>query len=135
MIVFNFITLNGFYVYDKDLTKARQAYYDGDGFYVNGTLSTRFGLEVMASYWRAREFMSFEGGKIYPAVSYFDPTRIQPTPQLMILRFLYDYKITDNLYLTLRYEPYFDLSFKSFQYSYALYINYRDRYFLFKRKK
>lgn len=128
-------TANGFYLYDKDITKARQAYFDGAGVYVNATVSTSFGLDVMASYWQANEFQSFMGGKIYPAVSYFDPTRIQPTPNLMILRFLYDYKVADNLYLTLRYEPYFDLSFKTFQYSYGLYVNYRDRYFMFKRRK
>ena len=128
-------TVNGFYLYDKDLTSARQAYFDGAGYYVNGSISTRFGLDIMASYWNANEFISFQGGKIYQAVSYFDPTRIQPSPHLMIFRFLYDYKVADNLYLTLRYEPYFDLSFNTFQYSYGLYINYRDRYFLFKRKK
>ena len=129
------INLNGYYVYDKDITLTRQAYLDGDGVYINGTLSTRMGLEVMASYWKGREFMSFQGGKIYPAVSSVDPRRIQPTPQLAILRFLYNYKIADNLYITLRYEPYYDLSFKSFQYSYGFYINYRDRYFLTRRGK
>ncbi len=129
------LVVNGFYVYDKDITRTRQAYLDGDGFYVNGTLSTRMGLDIMASYWQGREFMAFEGGKIYPSVSYFDPTRIQPSPQLLILRFLYDYRIADHLYLTLRYEPYYDLSFRTFQYSYAIYINYRDRYFLTNRRK
>ncbi len=129
------MVLNGYYVYDKDITHSRQAYYDGDAFYFNGTISTRFGLDLMASYWQGSEFMSLQGGKIYQAVSYYDPTRIQPSPQLMIFRFLYDYKIAENLYLTLRYEPYFDLSFNTFQYSYGLYINYRDRYFLTKRKK
>lgn len=129
------ITVNGFYVYDKDITKTRQAYIDGDGFYANATVSTRFGLNVMASYWAAREFMAFDGGPTYQAVSTFDNYRIQPRPNLMIFRFLYDYKLTDKLYLSLRYEPYFDLSFKTFQYSYGLYVNYRDRYFLTQRKK
>ena len=129
------LTFSGYYVFDKDITKTRQAYLDGDSFYLNGTVSTKFGLDIMASYWQGREFMSFQGGKTYQAVSYFDPRRIQPSTQLMILRFMYDYKVTDNLYLTLRYEPYYDIAFQSFQYSYALYINYRDRYFLAKRKK
>lgn len=129
------LNVNGFYVYDKDLTHARQAYFDGDGFYINGTVSTKFGLDVMASYWQAREFQSFEGGKIYQSVSAFDPNIIQPAPQLLIFRFLYDYKVSDHFYLTVRYEPYFDMAFKSFQYSYAIYLNYRDRYFLLKRKK
>lgn len=131
----NQVVLNGYYLYDKDITRARQAYYDGDGVYVNGTLSTRFGLDAMASYWQGREFMSFQGGKMYQSVSYFDPRRTQPSPQLLIFRFLYNYQVTNNFYITLRYEPYFDFSFRSFQYSYGLYINYRDRYFLVKRKK
>lgn len=129
------ITANSFYVFDKDITETRQAYLDGDGFYANANLATRIGLDVMPSYWQGREFMSFQGGKIYESVSFFDPAKIQPQSQLLILRFLYDYKVTDRLYLTLRYEPFYDFSFKSFQYSYGLYINYRDRYFLVKRKK
>jgi len=131
----NRVTLNGFYIYDKDITLTRQAYLDGDAFYFNGTVSTRYGLSVMASYWQGHEYMAIQGGGIYQAVSVFDPTRIQPRPNLMIFRFLYDYKLDDNLSITLRYEPYFDLSFNTFQYSYGLYINYRDRYFLTKRKK
>jgi len=128
------ITLNGFYVYDNDITNARQAFKDGSGLYANATLSTKFGLDVMASYWNADEFIGFEGGKIYPSVSYFDPSRTQPASQLMIFRFLYDYKVADNLYLSLRYEPYFDLSHHTFQYSYGVYVNYRDRYFLNKKR-
>lgn len=126
------ISLSGFYVYDKDITKSRQAYMDGDGGYANGAVTTSFGLEVMASYWKAREFMSFQGGRIYPAVSVFHPETIQPEPQLLIMRFMYDRKITDQLSLTLRYEPYYDFGFDTFQYSYGFYLNYRARYFLAK---
>ncbi len=132
--LFRQVTLNGLYLYDKDLTHSRQAYYDGNGYYANATLSTKFGLDLMASYWKGNEFQAFDGGKIYQAVSYFDPTRIQPSPQLMIFRVLYDYKVAPNLYLTLRYEPYFDLAFHTFQYSYAVYVNYRDKYY-FKRRR
>jgi len=128
------VTLNGFYLYDKDLTNSRQAYQDGSGIYANATLSTKFGIDIMASYWNANEFMAFDGGKIYSAVSFFDPSNIQPTPQLMIFRFLYDYKVADNLYLTLRYEPYFDLSYHTFQYSYGVYVNYRDKHFFNKKR-
>ena len=129
------VTVNGYYVFDKDITKSRQAYLDGDGVYFNAMLSTKFGLDMMASYWHANEFIAFQGGKIYQSVSSTDPGRVQPTPHLAILRFLYNYKIGENLFLTLRYEPFYDLSYKSFQYSYGFYVNYRDRYFLIKRKR
>lgn len=123
-------SLSGYYVYDKDISKARQPYLDGDGVYVNGSVSTSLGLEVMASYWQAREFQSFQGGQIYPSISPQDGVTLQPLPNLMILRFLYHYKVTDELTLSLRYEPFFDLSFDTFQYSYGFYLNYRARYFL-----
>ncbi|CAN5480087.1 hypothetical protein BH09BAC3_BH09BAC3_34860 [soil metagenome] len=128
------VTLNGFYVYDNDITNARQAYKDGSGLYANATLSTKFGLDVMASYWNANEFIGFEGGKIYPSVSYFDPSRTQPASQLMVFRFLYDYKVAEHLFLSLRYEPYFDLTNHTFQYSYGVYLNYRDRYLFHKKR-
>lgn len=126
------IALNGYYVYDKDITKTRQPYLDGDGVYVNASVTTHFGLEVMATYWQAREFISIQGGQIYQSISPQDGRTFQPSPNLMMLRFLYNYKVADDLYLSLRYEPYYDLAFKSFQYSYGFYINYRARYFLAK---
>ncbi|MDZ4715945.1 MAG: hypothetical protein SH819_10795 [Cytophagales bacterium] len=126
--------VNGFYVYDKDITKTRQAYLDGDGWYFNGTVTSRFGLDVMVSYWQAREFMSFQGGRIYPAVSPLNPETIQPAPRLLILRFLYNYNVSEDLSVAIRYEPFLDLAAQSFQYSYGVYVNYRARYFLAKRK-
>lgn len=124
------ININGYYVFDKDITNSRQAYIDGDGWYFNGSISTRWGLDVMASYWQGREFMSFQGGKFYPAVGYYEPTRIQPSPNLVILRFLYDKEVAKNLFLTLRYEPWYDLANSSFQYSYGVYVTYRQRFAL-----
>lgn len=129
------ITLNGFYVFDRDLSLTRQRYLDGDGIYFNGMVSTRFGLDMMASYWQAREFISVEGGKIYQSLSVQDGLTVQPSPKLLILRFLYNYEVADNLWLSLRYEPFYDLAFSSFQYSYGFYINYRARYPLTKPRE
>lgn len=126
------VSLSGYYVFDKDVSLTRQPYLDGDGVYINGSVTTNFGLEVMATYWQAREFLSIQGGPIYPSISPQDVRIVQPSPNLMMLRFLYNYRVADDLYLSLRYEPFYDLAFKSFQYSYGFYINYRARYFLTK---
>jgi hypothetical protein len=123
-------TLSGYYVFDRDISTAIQPYVDGDGVYVNGGITTRFGLEVMASYWQAREFLSVQGGQIYPAISPQDGITLQPSPNLMILRFLYNYPLNESLTLSARYEPYYDLAFDTFQFSYGFYLNYRARYYL-----
>ncbi len=128
--------LSGFYSYYKTLTsELLQPFKDGSGGYVNATLSTKYGLDVMGSYWVGHEFISVEGGKIYPSVSFFNDARQQHVMRLFILRFLYSIKIRDGLYASARMEPYYDFSFKSFQYSYGVYLNFRDRFFLWKHKK
>lgn len=127
--------LNGFYaLYNNMSSTNERPYADGSGFYANGSISTVFGLDVMASYWQAHEFISIQGGKIYPSVSEFDFRVQQENMQLLILRLLYDKEIAKGLYATLRVEPYYDLSFKSFQYSYGFYLQFRDRFFLAKKK-
>ncbi len=124
------VFLSGYYVFDKDITQTRQPYLDGDGAYLNGGLTTHFGLEVMASYWQAREYLSIQGGQVYPSLSPQDGVTLQPAPNLLILRFLYNYPVAKPLTLSVRYEPYYDFAFGTFQYSYGFYINYRARYFL-----
>lgn len=126
--------LQGYYVFDKDVTLTRQPYLDGDGAYFNGSVSTKFGLDVMLSYWKAREYLSIQGGQIYPSISPQDGRTLQPSPHLMILRFLYTYPVAESLTLSVRYEPYYDFAFESFQYSYGFYLNYRARFFMAKTR-
>lgn len=126
---------NGFYVYYSNLSSANQRpYKDGSGIYFNATAATRFGLDIMMSYWRAYEFLSIEGGKIYPSVSVFDSGVQQEEMELLIFRFLYNRTIARGLQLGVRMEPHYDLSFRSFQYSYGFYLQFNDRFFITRKR-
>lgn len=128
--------LNGFYVYYKTLTNPLiQPFKDGSGAYFNATLSTKYGLDIMGSYWQGHEFVTIEGGKIYPSVSVDNYTHQQHVMKLVILRLLYNIQIMDGLTATARLEPNYDIPVHNFQYSYGIYLNFRDRFFLWKRKK
>lgn len=124
--------VSAYYVFDKDVSLTKQPYIDGDGIYLNAGITTAWGLEIMASYWQAREYLSVQGGQIFPSISPQDGVTLQPSPHLAMVRFLYTYPVADGLTLSARYEPYYDLAFKTFQYSYGFYLNYRARYFLAK---
>ena len=68
--------LNGFYIYYKALTQDLiQPFKDGSGAYFNATASTKYGLDVMGSFWYGHEFVTVEGGRIYPSVSVADYTQ------------------------------------------------------------
>lgn len=126
---------NGFYVNHNNMSSANVIpYADGSGLYINGNISTTFGLDIMASYWQAHEFISIQGGKVYPSVSEYDYRVQQENMRLIMLRLLYNKEVAKGLYATLRVEPYYDLSFESFQYAYGFYLQFRDRFFITKRK-
>lgn len=127
--------VSGHQLYYNNMSSANERpYKDGSGFYANGSIATTFGLEVMASYWQAHEFISIQGGKIYPSVSEFDYRVQQENMRLLVLRLLYNKEISNGLYATLRFEPHYDFEFESFQYAYGFYLQFRDRFFLSQRK-
>jgi hypothetical protein len=127
--------LDGFYVHYNNLSSANvRPYADGSGFYANGNISTALGLDVMVSYWQAHEFISIQGGKVYPSVSEFDYRDQQENMQLLMLRLLYNKEVVKGLYATLRVEPYYDFSFESFQYAYGFYLQFKDRFFITRKK-
>jgi hypothetical protein len=127
---------NGFYIYYKTLTQdLLQPFKDGSGVYFNATASTKYGLDVMGSFWYGHEFITVEGGRIYPSVSVANYTQQHHLMKLFIVRFLYNLKIREGLYASARIEPYYDFYLKSTQTSYGVYLNFRDRFFLWKRNR
>lgn len=126
---------NGYYVlYNNMSTADTRPYRDGSGYYFNGNISTGFGLDVMMSYWQAHEFISVQGGKIYPSVSEFDYRVQQEHMQLFILRLLYNKELAKGLVATLRAEPYYDFSYRSIQFAYGFYLQFQDRFFITSKK-
>ncbi|MEQ9413932.1 MAG: hypothetical protein RIF39_08880, partial [Cyclobacteriaceae bacterium] len=101
------LSVNGFYVHYNNLSSTNvRPYADGSGLYVNGNISTTFGLDIMASYWQAHEFISIQGGKVYPSVSEFDYRIQQENMQLLMLRMLYNREVAKGLYATLRVDTF-----------------------------
>jgi hypothetical protein len=110
-------------------------YQDGFGFLINPYVTTRFGLTVMGSYWRGNEFLTIQGGALYPSVNELYPARVDEERDLIMLRFLYDLKISDGLTLSARAEPFYDTYAEAIEYSFGLYLNFSDRFFLVNAKK
>lgn len=129
--------LDNYYVYNKDFSFDRLLpYEDGSGWYLNGSISTTADLDIMVSYWRGHEFISIMGGQLYPSVSstYKSPNAIEEIRQLLMLRFTHSLKVTDKIYLTTRFEPFYDLENSKFEFSHGFYINYSSDFFLFKKR-
>lgn len=108
---------------------------DGVGYFVNPYLKTRIGLTVMGSYWHGDRFLSIEGSPLYASANEIYPTRVDRTRDFLMLRFLYDLKVADGLTLTARAEPFLDTYSQELEYSFGLYLNFSERFFLLNAKK
>lgn len=129
--------MDHYYVlYGDPSSQTQQAFEEGGGFYFNFLLNTRFNLGAMVSYWNAKEFIAPRGGPLYQSVSnkVGDPLGVEEDREILLLRFLYDLKIADGVYLTARFEPFYDLRNATFEHSIGFYINYRTNFLLYRHK-
>lgn len=121
------IRFASYYLYFKDFSFEKQGIYeDGSGVYLNVEAKTNFNMEFMASYWRGHEFVSVMGGQLYPSVSstFKTPNHLENIRELLILRVFHKMKIADNLELSTRFEPFYDLGNGKFEFSHGFYLNY-----------
>jgi hypothetical protein len=122
------------YVVGSTATKAIP-YDDGMGIFINPYITTKIGLTMMGSYWNGHQFLSVQGGQLYPSITMNYPDRIDETREFIMLRFLYDKKIAEGLILSLRAEPFYDTYAEALEYSFGFYLNFSDRFFLLNAKK
>ncbi len=121
----------------KDFSNEYQlAYKSGGGIYLNAGIDTKY-QDVMLSYWQGDGYISELGGKLYQSASttYKDPDYVQEERRLLILRFMEDFELLDNLYLTVRLEPVVDLDNPKLEFSNAFYLTFDTDFFLAKPKR
>ncbi|MEM6524235.1 MAG: hypothetical protein AAF693_10600 [Bacteroidota bacterium] len=131
------LRLEGYHVFYGDYSNTLlQTFEDGDGLYLNASVKTSIHLDLMASYWRGNEFISIQGGQLYPSVSstFKDPDAVEQQRELLIFRFLHTLKIADHIYVSTRFEPHVDLGNGEFEFSHGFYLNYRPQFFVSRLK-
>ncbi|MHC2990688.1 hypothetical protein OB13_03470 [Pontibacter sp. HJ8] len=108
----------------------------GGALYLNVGVDTKY-QDVMLSYWRGDGYIAEMGGKLYQSASttYKNPDYIQEDRQLLILRFMKDFELLDDLYLSLRLEPVLDLDDPKLEFSNAFYLTFDTDFFVAKPKK
>jgi hypothetical protein len=99
---------------------------NGIGTYLNLTFTSKYNVSLMASYWQGNNFVAGHGGALYQSVSSI--ARVNYTESnrsLVFLRALYMKELFPNLYLDVRFEPYYDLNLTRLEYCYSAFVTYR----------
>ncbi len=132
-----FITESGFSLmrmqYRENTNSGYYTFKNGNGNYANLFLQTQW-LGIMLSYWNGHQFIAPRGTSIYQSVSAEGTGYTEKNRKLLFLRLLYEKEVYENFFLVVRYEPYWDLINKTSDYSYSVYISYREHFTLGKLK-
>ena len=126
-----------YYLIYQDFSHSRLApFTSGKGIYLNLGVDTKV-QNVLLSYWRGNGYIAEQGGRLFQSVSttYTKPNYMEKNRELLILRFSHDLPITDDITLTLRLEPLYDLNNPQLEFSNSLYLHFNSDFFLTKVKK
>lgn len=108
---------------------------NGSGAFINLTAETKI-VNLMISYWNSVGYLSDAGGDLYQSVgrTFKYGKVVEKYRNILLLRAMKDWKIMNNLYLTFRFEPYFDFNNKGFEHAESLFLSYRKQFGLGKIK-
>lgn len=128
------VKLQNYFVGYRQNSNYHLFFPDGSGAYLNLTAETKL-INLMFSYWNSTGYQSDAGGDLYQSVGRtFNYGKVtEKYRNILIVRAMKDWKILDNLFLTFRFEPYFDFNNKVFEHSESLFLSYRQRFGLGKR--
>ena len=130
--IFHALRLNAYGLLYRDNSGFfRLPFTQGNGLYLNGTLETRY-ADVMLSYWRGHEFFAPLGGPYYQSVAsrYGTPGATDAERRLLYLRLLRDFRIADAAAVTVRVEPVYDFNRSLLDFSFGVYLNFRQEWLL-----
>lgn len=121
------LNFQGYLLGFKDRSNTLQLPFEsGRGFYLNLLVKSKW-LDIMTTYWEGNNFTTFQGGKLYRSTSsnIKEPQYFEKTRKIIIFRLLKDFKISQNIFIVARLEPYCDLSHKFWEFSHGLFFTYR----------
>jgi hypothetical protein len=120
--------------YKDASNEALVPFEQGWGLYLNAAAYTKLG-GFMLSYWKGDGYIPIKGGPLFSSYSftYDNPGAASRERQILMLRLLNDIPVGKHLTLSLRAEPFYDLTEKRFEFSHGTYLNYRGSFELWNR--
>ena len=116
---------------DHSFTAGRLPFKYGNGLYLNTTLETHY-ADVMLSYWQGSRFISPLGGDLFQSLSrtVSDPGFLDRERRILLVRLLRDFRISDAAAITVRVEPLYDFNAQLLDFSFGVYLNFRQEWLL-----
>jgi hypothetical protein len=115
----------------NDLSNTKINVNSSAGLAFMSTLGFKFGFtSLSATYWKGNDFYGVHGAPVYQSIGdqINNPGYYQSERELLFIRLISDYNITENFSISARLEPYIDLQKPAFEFSNSLFFNYKQSF-------
>ncbi len=87
-------------------------------------------FEVLAGFWKGKNFFAPRGESLFFSISRNDSTYYQKDKQIFSFKINYNTFLLKDISLTTRFESYYDVSDKRFDFSFGIFVFFRDKFLL-----
>lgn len=130
----NCIGINSYFASYYDASPTHIKYYS-EGYGILSNLYAKIGkFDIIAGYWYGEHFIAPRGEPLFQSVSQKYTIWWEPNKQLVLNKFQFHHSIKKGIDLVVRFESYYDILRKNMDFSYSLFLNIRDDFFLKKIK-
>ena len=134
----NQIKAEGYYTgYNHYQNSNVYPYNKGHGLLANLSFQSKWNIFFLVTYWNGRHYIAPKGGKLFQSISSIStlPDYTEPKRKLLFLNFIYDKEILPDLFIDVRYTPYFDLLNHLTEHAFLVLLSYRKNFKLGTLKK
>ncbi len=103
----------------SDFLKSGSGHY----FQASTTLKNTF---LALNYYKSLNFYHFNGSDVFQNSSKYDSNIYQNLKSILLFRINYEKQLVPKLWLSLRFEPYFDFTSRKFNHSQGLFFRYKE---------
>lgn len=109
---------------------------NGHGLFSQLSLHARPGITAALNYWKGENYLATHGGFLFQSQSsdYNQKPTYQKNRELLFFRWMYQKEVAPDIYMDIRFEPYYDLLNNYFEYAYAFYLIYKKDFTIGKLK-
>ncbi|MFC2119969.1 hypothetical protein ACFLTI_00070 [Bacteroidota bacterium] len=124
------INLDGLYYTYNDISPNPYLNYEnGQAFNMDIGIQTSH-FKLSAGYWNSNKFFSPLGEPLFQSIISDDDTYYEARKQIFTAKLIYNKKIKEYLFAGLRFEQYYDLNNNNYDFSFGIYLIFKNQFLL-----
>jgi hypothetical protein len=122
--------LNAMYVSANDISPTKmQPYISGYGLFTEGWINSKY-VNLHSGYWDGNYFFAPRGEALFSSVSVKKAGILVPCNQLVYGKIAFKKEVYKDISIELRFECYYEMYQRNFDYSYGLHIVFNRNFFI-----